>query len=136
MTDAESLAWNFIPGLCHLKELIANRIQMNTIKHAIEIEMTAEFAQWLHGLADRPTRVRLLRRLERASQGLLGDVRPVGGPVFEMREFFGPGLRLYYIHKGKRVLFFLCGGNKGSQSADIAKARLMAEKLLLEMNHE
>lgn len=109
---------------------------MNTIKHIIEIEMTAEFAQWLHGLADRPTRVRLLRRLERASHGLLGDVRPVGGPVFEMREFFGPGWRLYYIHKRKQVLFFLCGGNKSSQSADIAKARLMAEKLLLEMNHE
>ena len=36
------------------------------------------------------------RRLEKAQQGNLGDVGPVGEGVFEMREFFGPGWRMYY----------------------------------------
>jgi putative addiction module killer protein len=36
-----------------------------------------------------------MRRLDKAKQGLLGDVKPVGEGVFEMREFFGSGWRMY-----------------------------------------
>lgn len=46
-----------------------------------------EFDKWLDGLKDRPTRIRLIRRLDKARQGLLGDVKSVGEGVFEMREF-------------------------------------------------
>jgi hypothetical protein len=35
---------------------------------------TDEFAQWLDDLKDSKTRARLLRRLEKAEQGNLGDV--------------------------------------------------------------
>jgi len=38
----------------------------------------------------------------KASRGNLGDVKPVGGDVFEMREFFGPGWRMYYVKQGPR----------------------------------
>lgn len=59
------------------------------------IKWTIEFEHWITRLRDRPTRIRLLRRLEKAQRGLLGDVSPVGEGVFEMREFFGPGWRMY-----------------------------------------
>lgn len=54
---------------------------------------TEAFSDWLSDLNDTVTRVRLIKRLQRAALGNLGDVKPVGEGVFEMREFFGPGWR-------------------------------------------
>lgn len=39
-----------------------------------------------------------------------------------MREFFGPGWRMYYIQQGGVLIVMLGGGDKSSQSADIAIA--------------
>ena len=39
---------------------------------------TEVFTHWLGGLRDRSTRIRLTARLRKASQGNLGDVKPVG----------------------------------------------------------
>lgn len=86
------------------------------------IKRTDEFAAWLDGLKDRMTRIRLNRRVDRAAAGNLGDIRPVGEGVFEMREFFGAGWRMYYIQRGNVVIVMLGGGDKSTQSADIAKA--------------
>ena len=62
------------------------------------IKRTDEFNAWLLGLKDSLTHRRLLVRLRKASMGNLGDVKPVGAGVFEMREHFGPGWRMYYVH--------------------------------------
>ncbi|MCK0512709.1 type II toxin-antitoxin system RelE/ParE family toxin [Aromatoleum buckelii] len=96
---------------------------MPSVKH------TPEFESWLNSLRDRPTRFRLLRRLEKAQRGLLGDVAPVGEGVFEMREFFGPGWRMYYIQRGEVLIVMLGGGDKSSQAADIASAKALAATL-------
>lgn len=63
------------------------------------------------------------RRLDKAQRGNLGDVKPVGEGVFEMREHFGPGWRMYYVKRGKILIVMLGGGDKGSQERDIAKAK-------------
>ena len=86
------------------------------------IKQTPEFAAWLSGLRDSLTRRRLARRLEKAQLGHLGDVKPVGGGVCEMREFFGPGWRMYYVQRGPVLILMLGGGDKSTQQADIAKA--------------
>ncbi len=96
---------------------------MYTIKH------TPEFDGWLNSLRDRQTRFRLLRRLEKAQRGLLGDVATVGDGVFEMREFFGPGWRMYYVQQGQVLIVMLGGGDKSSQAADIAEAKALAATL-------
>lgn len=88
-----------------------------------------EFDKWLDGLKDRPTRIRLIRRLDKAKQGLLGDVKPVGEGVFEMREFFGSGLRMYYIQQGSTIILMLGGGDKSTQNQDIQKAIQLANDL-------
>ena len=72
------------------------------------------------------THRRLARRLEKAQNGKLGDVKPVGDRVFEMREHFGPGWRMYYVKRGSMLIVMLGGGDKSSQSADIAKAVKLA----------
>jgi putative addiction module killer protein len=55
------------------------------------IKSLPEFTNWLDGLKDRVTRVRLARRLDKVQRGQLGDVKSVGEGVFELREHFGPG---------------------------------------------
>jgi len=42
--------------------------------------------------------------------------------VWELRIDAGLGYRVYYTQAGKTVVLLLCGGNKRSQDADIAKA--------------
>ena len=86
------------------------------------IKPLAEFTTWLDGLKDRVTRLRLARRLDKAQRGNLGDVKVVGDGVFEMREHFGPGWRMYYIQRGETLIIMLGGGDKSTQSSDIAKA--------------
>lgn len=90
------------------------------------VKRTDAFNTWLHGLKDGMTRRRLLLRLRKASLGSLGDVKPVGSGVFEMREHFGPGWRMYYVQRRKTVVILLCGGGKANQTADIARALKLA----------
>lgn len=70
-----------------------------------------------------------VERLRRASLGNLGDVKPVGDGVFEMREFFGPGWRMYYFQRDDIIILMLGGGTKSSQKRDIQKAIALAREL-------
>ena len=90
------------------------------------LKTTPEFDRWLAGIRDRMVLQRLNARLRKATQGNLGDVKPVGGGVYEMREHFGPGWRMYYARRGEVVLLMLGGGVKSTQAADIARAVKMA----------
>lgn len=64
------------------------------------IKQLPEFAEWLLRIRDTVTRLRLAKRLDKAERGLLGDVKPVGDGVYEMREDFGPGWRMYVSAHG------------------------------------
>ena len=102
---------------------------MYSIEYTISlftIKRTGEFNDWLLNLKDSLTHRRLLARLRKASVGNLGDVKPVGAGVFEMREHFGPGWRMYYVQRGAVVIVMLGGGGKFTQKADIAAAQALA----------
>jgi putative addiction module killer protein len=90
---------------------------------------TQDFSAWLWGLKDSLTRARLLKRLRKAELGNLGDVEPVGEGVYEMREHFGPGWRLYYVQRDRLLILMLGGGEKSTQTSDIAKAIASAKTL-------
>jgi putative addiction module killer protein len=94
-----------------------------------KVKRTPEFDAWIQGVKDGMTRLRLLRRLEKAQRGNLGDVKPVGEGVFEMREFFGPGWRMYYTLHGDVLIVMLGGGDKSSQQTDIENAQALASTL-------
>jgi putative addiction module killer protein len=87
------------------------------------VKTLPEFDNWLNGLKDRMTKQRLSVRLRKATLGNLGDVKPVGDGVYEMREHFGPGWRMYYAKRGETLIMMLGGGDKGSQENDIATAK-------------
>lgn len=95
----------------------------------IEVRQTTRFATWLAGLRDDRARARILKRLDRAGQGNLGDIAPVGGGVSEMRIFHGPGYRVYFVQRGRELIVLLCGGDKSTQGADIEEAKAMAKEM-------
>ncbi|WP_454883409.1 type II toxin-antitoxin system RelE/ParE family toxin [Sphingomonas oryzagri] len=91
----------------------------------MQVIETLEFSDWLAGLRDVVARRAIVKRLTRiAATDHFGDADPVGGGVSEMRFHMGPGYRVYYITRDGAVI--LCGGDKGSQDRDIAKAKAMA----------
>lgn len=97
---------------------------------------TEEFSEWIGGLKDKTTRMRLNVRLRKASLGNLGDVKPVGDDVYEMRGFLGPGWRMYYVKQGTAIILMLGGGDKSTQDRDIERAKAMALELQNEQDQD
>lgn len=94
--------------------------------HTYSLEQTELFADWLAELRDVSGRARIIKRLVRLSDGQFGDVKPVGDGVHELRMFFGPGYRVYFMQQGEVVILLLAGGDKDSQSRDIERAKQLA----------
>ncbi len=94
-----------------------------------EVYKTEEFARWFKKLRDRQAKSRILARIDRLEQGHFGDMESVGDGVHELRLFYGPGYRIYFTRRSSVVVILLTGGDKSSQSKDIAKAKELAQQL-------
>ena len=94
-----------------------------------EIDTTNIFDKWLTGVKDTQHRSRIISRFDYIQLGNFGDHKNLGGNLFELRLFFGPGFRIYYTIKDGKVIFLLCGGDKSTQSKDIKKARIIMDEL-------
>ena len=91
-----------------------------------EVRQTVVFSRWLERLADQRAAERIAQRIVRLQSGLLGDVKPVGEGVSELRIDYGPGYRVYFVQRGKIMIVLLCGGDKRTQSRDIRAAKALA----------
>lgn len=87
------------------------------------LHSTKTFNSWLSGLKDRTVKNQLLSRLARVENGNFGDFKALDLNLFELRCFFGGGLRVYYTIRHEQIVLLLAGGNKSSQSRDIDKAK-------------
>jgi len=94
-----------------------------------EIETTDEFDAWLGGISDGKTQKIIVKRIRRMSLGTLGKIRSLDGGLFEAKIYYGPGYRLYFVNKGKKIIILLCGGDKSTQSRDIKQARKLAKEI-------
>jgi putative addiction module killer protein len=94
-----------------------------------QIQQTDVFAKWLSKLKDRKASARILARIESIRQGNSGDSKSLGSGLHELRIHCGPGYRLYFTRKAGFVVLLLCGGDKSSQSKDIARARKILSEL-------
>jgi putative addiction module killer protein len=97
-----------------------------------QVQQTDIFEKWLSKLKDRRATAKVLVRIESLRQGNTGDSKSLGSGLHELRMHFGPGYRVYYTRKSGLVILLLCGGDKSSQSKDIARAR----KVLTELKAE
>lgn len=83
------------------------------------------FTDWLLDLKDGVARAKLTARIDRAAHGNFGDWKPLTGAkgVFEMRENYGPGYRIFYGIIGRKVILLLAGSAKKDQNRTVAKAK-------------
>lgn len=94
-----------------------------------ELDSTSVFDKWLKGLKDKTIRNKVLARLARVENGNFGDFKQIADDLFELRFFFGGGLRVYYTVRNGCVVLLLVGGDKSSQSRDIENARRALNEL-------
>jgi len=95
----------------------------------LQLKQTEVFGKWLLDLRDIRAKARILARLESARLGNLGDARSVGDGVSELRIDVGAGYRVYFTRRQRVVIILLCGGDKSTQSKDIARAKLMVQQI-------
>lgn len=85
------------------------------------------FASWFASL-DARAAAKVAAAQVRVSAGLTSRLEPVGNEVFEQKIDYGPGYRVYLAYDGPTLIILLGGGDKSTQSQDIADAkRLWAE---------
>lgn len=82
------------------------------------------FIEWQDELDVKAKSV-VITRLARVRLGNFGDCKQIkeGDGVWELRIDCGPGYRIYFGKRGTTIVVLLIGGDKGSQSRDIAKAK-------------
>lgn len=93
------------------------------------VRQTSDFADWFAALADARAKQRIAARIVRIEAGNFGDCRSVGSGVSELRIDVGPGYRVYFTLRGLELVILLCGGDKGSQRRDIARAQALATEV-------
>jgi putative addiction module killer protein len=88
------------------------------IEEYVDPEGKLPFSEWLLGLRDAVARAKLTARIDRASFGNFGDWKAIKNApgIFEMREHFGPGYRIYYSIVGKKIVLLLAGSTKQDQN--------------------
>ena len=79
-------------------------------------------SDWLSTLRDMQAKTAIRRRIDRFGSGNPGSTRSLRSGVSELKIDMGPGYRVYYALNGQTIVLLLCGGDKGTQDADIAKA--------------
>jgi len=90
-----------------------------------EIRRSNIFDTWLTKLRDHQAKARIISRINRLAEGNPGDNRFLDD-ISELRIDYGPGYRVYFKDTGKEIIILLCGGDKSTQQADIARARQIA----------
>ena len=95
----------------------------------VEVRQTDEFRTWLRRLKDSDAVARIVARIRRMEQGNFGDTKSVGASVMEMRVDYGPGYRIYYVHRGAEIVILLCAGDKRRQQQDMKRAHAMVRDI-------
>ena len=97
------------------------------------VRQTREFQDWLDALKDLRAQVRIAARLRLAEAGNLGDWKPIGSEVSEMRVDVGAGYRLYFTRRGSILVVMLAGGDKSTQVRDVKRAQRILKQLESEL---
>ncbi|MEO1134659.1 MAG: type II toxin-antitoxin system RelE/ParE family toxin [Cyanobacteria bacterium J06639_1] len=93
------------------------------IREYVKANGVNPYRMWLQTL-DLKVRARVQARITRFESGNLGDRKFVGRGVWEARFTFGSGYRVYFGLDGQEIVLLLLGGDKRSQTKDIANAQL------------
>ena len=93
----------------------------------ISIKQTEVFLKWRESLKDSKIKAAIAARIFRLSNGLAGDIKPVGEGISELRIHYGAGYRIYLKKYGDEIIILFCGGTKKTQKKDIETAKELAK---------
>ena len=94
-----------------------------------EIRYTEVYQSWYEALRDVNVIARIGVRLKRMQDGNMGDVKPVGRGVSEIRIDYGSGYRIYFTMRKHQIVILLVGGDKRTQDKDIRMAIELAKRV-------
>jgi putative addiction module killer protein len=60
----------------------------------------------------------------------MGDVKPMGEGVSELRIHSGAGWRIYFTQRGRQIIVLLAGGSKRTEERDLKRAKVLARALV------
>lgn len=89
----------------------------------VEIFKTNTFKRWMRSLRGSNAVPLIAYRIECLAMGEEGDCKLLGSGLRELRIHHGPGYRIYYTWRSGALIILLSGGDKSSQTRDIAHAR-------------
>ncbi len=94
------------------------------------IEKTTEFDKWFRKLNDLRTKAKILVRLQKLeTEEHLGDCKPVGNGIKELKINYAKGYRIYFKEINGKIIILLIGGDKSTQQKDIEKAKELAKQI-------
>ncbi len=99
-----------------------DNVLMFTVRHYLTEDERDPYQEWLKKLRDPIAKMQVVKRVNRIDGGNFGDHKPCREGVWELKIDQGPGYRVYYALVSNVVVVLLCGGDKGSQDADIERA--------------
>jgi putative addiction module killer protein len=79
------------------------------------------FEEWFKHLKSSLVKSKVTARVQRAALGNFGKFRNLG-EIYELKEDFGPGYRIYFGLVKDEIILLLAGGDKSTQDQDIKKA--------------
>ena len=94
-----------------------------------EIITTSVSSKWIKGVKDHAARKAISARYDRIATGTFGEYKRVANGVSELKVRLGKGYRVYFTIKDQTVVVLLCGGEKSTQSKDIALAKKLKATL-------
>jgi len=107
--------------------LLGDTIRMKRYEiEAYETEKgKAPFQEWIDGIKDKTAKRKLYAKLEKASFGHFGDAKSIKGAkrLFEMREHYGAGYRVFYSIIENKIVLLLAGSTKSDQNKAIKQAK-------------
>ncbi|MEM7242326.1 MAG: type II toxin-antitoxin system RelE/ParE family toxin [Pseudomonadota bacterium] len=107
-----------------LSDVFLDKMVAVTYKlHMFRLIQSDTYKEWFERLRDPIADKQIRKRLARMIFGHFGDAKSLGDGLYELRFKIGPGYRIYYTQVGQDILVLLSGGDKGSQSRDIERAR-------------
>lgn len=98
-------------------------------KYELEFYTSTEgkspFDKWANSIKNQTVKAKLSARLYKASEGHFGDFKSIKGAkgIFEMREHYSPGYRIFYSVIGNKILLLLAGSTKQEQAKVIERAK-------------
>lgn len=96
------------------------------VEEYVTKERKNHYSEWFNGLpVEYAAKVASARA--RMMAGSLGNVKPLDGTLKEYRIDWGPGIRIYLIQDGDKLIVLLGGGTKSGQAADIKQAKKLRD---------